>query len=167
MRTTARIAVFLFFSCAAAWPQLDDWQALARLRRGSQLEIVTSNLAMIRGTFAGFSVDAITLRSNNSGVVIPREQVYRVTLHHGHKRNALIGLALGGASGAILGVASPELGSGTCAQSWPACVDGGHVVMLGIGGAVIGAGVGALIPQSPTTIYRARAANTRPIGSRW
>ncbi len=71
----------------------------------------------------------------------------------GHRgRNALIGLGLGAAAGTIIGVASPELGTGTCASG--SCVDSAVVAGLAMLGGGVGAGVGAALPNS-TTYYRA------------
>ena len=66
----------------------------------------------------------------------------------------LIGLAAGAATGLIVGVASPELGTGTCSQG--SCIDAGTVSLLAVAGGAVGTAVGAALPASKT-VYRAAA----------
>ena len=64
-----------------------------------------SNVKQHDGTFIGFSEEAISLRVGNDEIGVRRENVLRVNnrekTHRG--RNALIGAAIGGGAGLVIG----------------------------------------------------------------
>ena len=137
----------------------DNWDNLKHLRQGQRIVVVDSRMKTLKGTFVSVTDEALSVAAGKAEESVARANVVRVSvLNPSHrKRNALIGLAAGAATGVIVGVASPELGQGKCAQG--SCVDAGTVSMLGFWGGASGAGIGAAIPVGATTVYR---ANIKP-----
>ncbi len=127
----------------------DSWDNLKQLRNGQKIEVVDVHLKSIKGTFASYSGEAISLRVGKDLVTVPRTDVFRVsdrgTSHRA--RNSLIGLALGATFGAAIAGCTLE---SPC--EWPP----GQKSAIGAGaGATAGALVGAALPGN-STIYRAR-----------
>ncbi len=152
MRNAFAITILM---CLLSWPafsQQGNWDSLSQLKAGNKIHVVETNLKAVDGKFVRITDTDLTVRVDKQEVVIPRDQVYRVSRRGGRGRNALIGLAIGAGAGVIVGVASPELGTGKCAQG--SCVDSAVVAGLALAGGGLGAGVGALIPHNPTG-YRA------------
>ncbi len=152
MRNAFAIAVLM---CLLSWPafsQQRSWHSLSQLKAGNKIHVVETNLKAVDGKFVRVTETDLTVRVDKQEVVIPRDQVYRVSRRGGRGRNALIGLAIGAGAGVIVGVASPELGTGKCAQG--SCVDSAVVAGLAMAGGGLGAGAGALIPRN-LTVYRA------------
>ncbi len=138
-------------------PTTAQWENLQSVASGSTVRVVLNDAKSFTGRLRAVGDAGLTLRTDAGEQTFARESILRVsTKSESHrKRNALIGLAVGGATGAIVGVASPELGTGTCAQG--SCVDAGTVTALGVGGGLAGAGVGAVIPTGGWhDVYRAR-----------
>ena len=109
------------------------------------------------GRFQGVSENALVLRLAAGEQTLMRQDVLRVSTKDKSRRgrNALIGLAIGLGAGVVIGVASPELGQGKCAQG--SCVNAASVAVPGFVGAVVGTGIGAAIPTGGWhDIYRAR-----------
>jgi hypothetical protein len=133
----------------------DNWDNLKQLRQGQKIEVVDSRMKTRKGTFVSVTDEAISIAAGKGEESVARANVARVSVRNpSHRtRNALIGLAVGVGTGVIVGVASPELGQGKCAQG--SCVDAGTVSMLGFWGGALGAGIGAAIPVGTTTVYRA------------
>lgn len=134
-----------------------NWENLRKLAPGDNIRIVLNDMKSYEANFQSVSDEAIVVRLETGEQSFARESVLRVsskrTSHR--RRNAFIGLMLGGAAGAIVAVASPELGQGTCAQG--SCVDAGIVSALGFVGGGLGAGIGAAIPTGGWhDVYRAR-----------
>jgi hypothetical protein len=149
------MAVFLY---AAESPTTKgNWDNLRKLAPGDNIRIVLNDMKSYPANFQSVSDEAIVLRLETGEQSFARESVLRVSAkgqsHRG--RNALLGLLVGGAAGAIVAVASPELGQGTCSQG--SCVDAGTVSALGFVGGGLGAGIGAAIPTGGWhDVYRAR-----------
>ncbi len=124
--------------------QQSQRQDLNQIRPGTKIQVVEDSLKSTSGKFVGFSETDITLKVENKDVVIPLDQVHRVSISgKNRKRNTLIGLAIGAGVGAGVGAATHQV----VKESW--VVPG---VMLAYAG--VGAGVGALVPAAKT-VYRA------------
>jgi hypothetical protein len=134
----------------------NNWDNLKQLAPGEQIRIVLNDAKSYSGQFQSVSDDGIVLRLGKDSQTFERQNVLRVsTRGRGHRgRNALIGLAVGAGAGVIVAVASPELGTGKCAQG--SCVDAGVVSMVGFLGGALGAGLGAAMPtRGWHDVYRA------------
>jgi hypothetical protein len=143
----------------AAQPQnaKANWDNLKSLAPGDDIRIVLNDAKSYGAKFQSVSDEAIVVRVGTGEQTFTRETVLRVSAKGAshRRRNALLGLAAGTGTGVIVAVASPELGTGKCAQG--SCVDAGFVSALGFVGAAIGAGVGAIVPTGGWhDVYRAR-----------
>jgi hypothetical protein len=134
-----------------------NWDNLRKLAPGDNIRIVLNDMKSYPANFQSVSDEAIVLRLETGEQSFAREGVLRVSAksQSHRRRNAFIGLVVGGAAGAIVAVASPELGQGTCSQG--SCIDAGTVSALGFAGGGLGAGIGAAIPTGGWyDVYRAR-----------
>lgn len=143
----------------AAWAQEkseDSWDNLRQLRPGQRIEVVNMKLQSFHGDFGGYSEEAISLRTDQDEVAIPRADVFSVRnrkrAHRG--RNALIGLAIGAASGLAVGAVA----GATYHEQGETRVFVSVFTPIGAG---VGAGVAAAIPAGAVTIYRAKG-RSRP-----
>ena len=128
--------------------QESRWQNLAQIRPGTKIQVVEQSLKSTSCRFVRFSETDLKLNVEGKEVVLPREQVYRVSVTgKNRKRNTLIALGAGAAAGLALGAALMERESGY----------GGAVAGSAVGIAGLGAGIGALLPASKT-VYRAERA---------
>jgi uncharacterized protein YcfJ len=143
--TLLRCLFFVFTLAPLAWTQSSPWQSLGQIQPGAKVQVVEQSLKSTSGRFVRFSDADLTLDVNKKEVVVPKEQVYRVSVTgKNRKRNTLIGLAAGASLGAVVGAAvQHETGLGG------AVVAGMTVVYAGLG-----AGIGAIVPASKT-VYRA------------
>lgn len=147
MRYALILSIVLALLCVpTSQAQRARWQDLSTVRSGTQVDVVDQQLKKVSGTFVAFSDSDITLQAQGKTVSVPKEQVYRVTVARGRKRNALIGMAAGGVAGAALGLATVLIYRGDLA--------GSAAVATTSFGAGVGAGIGAAVPPH-TTIYRA------------
>jgi hypothetical protein len=136
---------------------VSNWDNLQQLAPGDNLRIVLNDAKSYKAKLESVNDNAIVVRLPSGEQTFPRESVLRVsTKGRSHRgRNALIGLAAGAGTGVIVGVASPELGQGTCVRG--SCVDAGEVFALGVEGAGLGSVMGAVIPTGRWhDVYRAR-----------
>lgn len=155
MRNAMQITLSLVLLAAVAGAQSPEqsWDNLRTLRSGEKIQVVDQKLKSLQGTFVSLSEEAITFRVKQDEITTQRADVLRVTsLQRGRRghpriRNALIGLAIGAGLGAASG--AREAGN----PDWPGGAEGA-AIGIGIMGP-IGAGIGALIPTSHLTIYRA------------
>ena len=91
-----------------------SWENLGQLQVGQKIEVVEANMRSLQGTFLEFSDKTITVCHKEIPVSISRSNVARVSSRQQSKRlrNALIGLAIGGAAGigvaAAVGKGDPE-----------------------------------------------------------
>ena len=146
------VPVFGLGECAQ-----DCWDDLKQLAQGQQIRIVLNDAKSYTGQFQSVTDAGIVVRLATGDQAFERQSVLRVSAqgksHRG--RNALIGLAVGTGAGIIVGVASPELGQGKCAQG--SCVNAASIALPGVVGAVVGAGLGTAIPTHGWhDVYRAR-----------
>jgi hypothetical protein len=135
----------VLFGCgiaiAAYGQDKHDWQSVFRLRPGDQLQI-SSKAGTVRGDFQNSTAEAITVGAKT----LRRDEVMKVErIPRGGSRakHALIGAAIGGGSGALIGA-----GVAGCDHNQIAiCVT--HTQGAGIvggAGAVVGALVGLAWP---------------------
>ena len=148
----------------AAQPQTaaveTEWSNLQQLRMGQKIEVVDTNLKKHKGTFLSFSDEAISLRIGKDEVGVQRPKVFRVSAreHSKRLRNTFIGLGIGAAAGAVVGVAAV---AGKPRQA-------GERRLSVVIGTLIGSGVGTVVGAafSPgyQTIYRAKGkqVDTQP-----
>lgn len=129
------------------------WGNIESLRVGQKLEVTSTQLRTIQGTYLNSSEAAIRLKTPEGEISVMREDVFRVKSNEGkRKQNILVGVVVGALSGVVLGsvadfkddVDGSDPGSNNGKL-------GGSVV-----GAGIGAGVGALL-AGHRVIYRAKA----------
>ena len=127
--------------------QQSQWRDLNQIRPGTKIQVVENSLKSTSGKFVTFSETDITLKVENNDVVIPRDQIHRVSISgKNRKRNTLIGLAIGAGAGAGVGAATRQV----VKESW--VVPG---MMLAYAG--VGTGVGAVVPAAKT-VYRAEVS---------
>ena len=127
--------------------QESQWQNLAQIKAGTKVQVVERSLKSTSGRFVRVSETDLTLMVDKREVVLPRDQVYRVSISgKNRKRNTLIGLAVGAAAGAGVGAAANQ-------------VVGDASVIAGTTAAFagVGAGIGAVIPAAKT-VYRAESS---------
>ncbi len=126
--------------------QQSNWQNLAQVRPGDRIELTDMHLKVQSGEFVSFTESDLTMRVAGKEVVMPKEEVYRVTVHgRGRGRHVLRGLLIGGAiGGGIAGIVAAKYPNGAGAGVAAAAMVGGG----------IGAGIGAAKPGH-LFIYRA------------
>jgi hypothetical protein len=125
--------------------QESRWQNLVQIQPGAKVQVVEQSLKSTSGRFVRFSDADLTLDVNKKEVVVPKEQVYRVSVTgKNRKRNTLIGLAVGAGLGTVWSAGLSKL------DNWRA----GDTAGLVGGCAGLGAGIGAIVPASKT-VYRA------------
>jgi len=129
------------------------WENVESLRVGQKLEVTTTVLRTIQGTYLNSSEVAIRLKTPEGEVTVMREEVFRVKSQEGkRKQNILVGVVVGAISGVILGAVADYKDDvdGSDPGSNNGKLGGGVV------GAGIGAGAGALF-AGHRVIYRAKA----------
>jgi hypothetical protein len=127
--------------------QQSQWQNLSQIQPGARIQVVENSLKSTPGKFVGYSENGLTLRVDAKEVVIPKDQVYRVSVSGKNRlRNVLIGLAIGAGAGAGLGAAANRVVNDAAMVPSAAAALGG-----------VGAGVGALCPAAKS-VYRAEGA---------
>ena len=146
------LVAFLLTICTSALfaddPSVQSWDNLQQLQVGQKIEVVQMDYKSRKGTFLAYSEEAISLRIKSEEIGIRREEVLRVNSREKSTRvrNALIGMAVGGAAGAVLVGVLHNLFEDS--QNAPAAT----ASLLGLG-AGVGVGVGAAFPHYQT-IYR-------------
>ena len=142
-----------------AEPGISDWNNLQQLRVGGKVEVVRTDLSKHKGTFLSFSDEAISLRVGKDEVGVQRPKVFRVSAreHSKRLRNTFIGLGIGAAAGAVVGVAAV---AGKPRQA-------GERRLSMVIGTLIGAGAGTVVGAAFSgyqTIYRAKGkqVDTQP-----
>jgi hypothetical protein len=153
-------ALWVFFMVpvfALAQQARDSWDSLKGLAPGQQIRVVLNDAKSYSGQFQRLSDEGLAIRTGGGEQTFERQNILRVSSqgkrHRG--RNALIGLAVGAGAGVAVGVASPELGQGKCAQG--SCINAESATLTGFVGAAIGAGLGAVLPTGGWhDVYRAR-----------
>lgn len=118
------------------------------------MKLVDMKFKSLKGTFLGFSEEAISLRVNGDEVVVERAKVLRVASrdHPNRRRGAVVGMVVGLGAGGGVGAA--------IAKGWRGYFDLHRTPWeVAVGGAVIGLGAGAALgaPFPPyQTIYRTK-----------
>lgn len=153
MRTVwaATLAAVLAANAAGAAGDKTNWNNLARLRAGQKIEVARDKGDTVKGEFAAFDDQRITLRDRHGEQAVPRAEVKQVSLRK-RNRGMWIGAGIGAGGGAAAGVA---LGARLANES------GGDFANLkpAIAGACVGVGamLGALIGWAAgsrhTTVY--------------
>jgi hypothetical protein len=131
---------------AAQAPPGSSWQKVQALPAGTAIKVKTrtGNTAC---TLKG--VDAGSLTCNHGkDIVIQQADILTIRVAH-RGRSALVGLAIGGGGGAIVGAASIPSCSGICIISRST-----GAVVVGVAGALIGAIVGVTTDFTHTTVYK-------------
>ena len=129
------------------------WENVEGLRVGQKLEVTTTQLRTIQGTYLNSSEAAIRLKTPEGEVSVMREEVFRVKSQEGkRKQNILVGVVVGALAGVVLGAVA----------DFKDDVDGSDSGSNNgkLGGSVVGAGVGAGIGSlfaGHRVIYRAKA----------
>jgi hypothetical protein len=129
------------------------WENVESLKVGQKLEVTTTQLRTIQGTYLNSSEAAIRLKTPQGEVSLMREEVFRVKSQEGkRKQNVLVGVVVGALSGVVLGAVA----------DFKDDVDGSDPGSNNgkLGGSVAGAGVGAGIGSlfaGHRVIYRAKA----------
>ena len=156
-----KVCVFLFLAFVpldlVCYSADDSWTGLTQFSPGQPIRIVLNDAKSYCGRFQSLSDADIVVRLSAGDQMFERRRVLRVsTPAKSHRaRNSLIGVATGFGAGAIVGVASPELGQGKCAQG--SCVNAESVAIAGLVGGAVGAVAGAVIPTGGwRDLYRAR-----------
>ena len=129
------------------------WENVESLNTGQKLEVTTTQLRTIRGTYLNSSEAAIRLKTPEGEVTVVREEVFRVKSQEGkRKQNILVGVVVGALSGVVLGAVADYKDDvdGSDPGSNNGKLGGGMV------GAGVGAGVGSLF-AGHRVIYRAKA----------
>ena len=80
------------------------WENLESLKVGQKLEVTTTQLRAIQGTYLNSSEAAIRLKTPEGEFSVMREEVFRVKSQEGkRKQNTLVGVVVGALSGVVLG----------------------------------------------------------------
>jgi len=151
------LGMLLASSVFAQDPSEDRWENLAGLKSGQKIEVTTTDLRTVSGTYVTSSEAAIRMNASQGEVSLMREQVFRVKTVGGRRRqNVLLGVVVGALGGLALGavadykddVDSSDRGSNNGKLGGTAF------------GAGVGAGVGSLF-AGHRVVYRAKTL-TRP-----
>ncbi len=112
---------------------------------GGQVRVRSSALArQVEGVVVALDADTLTLAAKEPGLFkIPVQSIQRLELRTGSRRNILRGFLIGAAIGAAAGLTDEQGGCGWTISSSGG--RGGSAVCGGVGGAMIGLGVGALV----------------------
>jgi hypothetical protein len=134
-----------------------NWVYISQLAPNQPIRVVLNDAKSYTGQLRSVSDEGLVIRMGESEHTVERKNILRVsTTGRSHRgRNALIGLAAGTGPGIIVGIASPELGQGKCAQG--SCINAESAGLAAFLGAVAGTAVGAALPTGGWhDIYRAR-----------
>lgn len=132
-----------------------EWSNLKQIAAGQTIKVAVKGGTSSQGDFQSATEDALVLRVAGGDRSIPRDTVQRVSLkRNGHRgKHALIGAAIGAGAGLGAGIAIDN----DCAPNSIICTGNKGKAILTPGFAVIGAGIGALLPAGGwREIYRAR-----------
>lgn len=137
---------------APSVPQLGNWDNLSALSQGAEIKVVVDRGKPQRGTFQRVTDDGITINFGTGDQTIGRHSVGRVEAKHaGHRgMHALMGMTIGALAGLGLGIASDHVNGNRPFALLP---NGGKAAGTSAG-AMLGAGIGALLPSGGwKTIY--------------
>ena len=133
---------------ALAQSSKGSWDAVKAVYTDTKLEVKLTSGETLKGKMLDATDATLTLIEDGKRVDVPRDRVLRVYVlgKRSVKRSALIGAAVGGGGG--LGIGFGAFGNSDFTRS--------VIPALGIAGAGIGAGVGALLGlrrSKPVMIY--------------
>ena len=140
----------------SAWAEQfseDRWENIERLKVGQKIEVTTTEMRTVVGTYVSSSEAAVRLKGPQEEVSLMREQVFRVkTIGGKRKQNALLGSVVGAVAGLALGAVA----------DYKDDVDGSDPGSNNgkLGGALVGAGAGAGI-GSGASVRSAPVLSTR------
>jgi hypothetical protein len=164
-RTLFLICVLGTSFVSAAQRDQGLWANLNALQAGQKIQVVDMNSKKYSGTFMNVSETAISYQENEGAQTIQKQDVRSVKLmENKHRvRNALVGMGVGGGVGAGVGAGIEAVTFHSC-SSQSFCIQpvgkGGSTGIAAafgfVGGAAVGAAVGALLPGH-RTVYRANA----------
>ncbi len=145
MRVFTSLFCAIALSCASvAQTGQSSWENLRHLKVDQRIQIIETSGAKHSVYFLSVSDSAIRFRENIGERSIERSAIRSVKLTDPRRgRNALIGMGLGAASGATLGAATASPGGGFSGRGFGAFA-------VGILGAALGAGAGAILPTHKT-----------------
>jgi hypothetical protein len=132
-----------------------DWSNLKQIAAGRAIKVAVKGGTSSQGEFQSATEDALVVRVAGGDRSIARDTVQRVSLkRNGHRgKHALIGAAIGASAGLGAGIAIDN----DCSPNSIICTGNKGKAILTPGFAVIGAGIGALLPAGGwREIYRAR-----------
>ena len=169
MKTAKRIA-YVALLCTLLFPLLaltadplvgavekSDWASLKQIAAGQTIKVTVNHGASSQGDFQSATEDALVLRVAGEDRSIARDTVRRVSLKTTSRRgkHALIGAAIGAGGGLGAGIAVDNALS--CTPGTIFCTGNQGKLIATPGFALIGAGIGALLPAGGWhEIYRAR-----------
>jgi hypothetical protein len=133
----------------APWLQAQQaqWGNLHEIRPGTRIQVVENSLKSTAGKFVSFSETDLTLKVEGKEVLIPKDQIHRVSIPgKNRKRNTFIGLAAGTAQGVAWALALRNT------ENWRAGDSAGVIC----GSAGFGALIGVAIPAT-RTVYKSEA----------
>jgi hypothetical protein len=144
MRCDLRVVVLLcVLGKAAAAGDRSDWQSIGQLQAGDRIR-VSRKTGPVDGSFQSWTTETVT----TGAVTTKREDVLKIERYRpggsGRAKSAGIGALIGFGGGFAIGASAggcPDRGIGPC---FPRGTTG---AVVGVVGAVAGAGVGALFPR--------------------
>jgi hypothetical protein len=150
MRSCLILAAFCFISTAAHAQDRHDWQSLAQLKPGDNIRL-SLKTGPVTGAFQSWTPEQVT-----AGTLVARkEDVVKIERYHpgtwGRGKTAAVGALIGFGAGFGIGAGL----TGCDHNQFGPCISrGGGGAIAGAAGAIIGAGIGALIPHhSKDLIY--------------
>lgn len=132
-----------------------DWGSLRQIAAGQTIKVTVKDGASSQGDFQSATEDTLVLRVAGGDQSIPRDTVRRVSVKtNGHRgKHALIGAAIGAGAGLGAGIAIDN----DCSATAIVCTGNKGKAILTPAFALLGAGIGALVPAGDwREIYRAR-----------
>lgn len=150
MSQTASSFIGCFLSIVIVLPgfaaDASDWKNIQSLRSGDRIGIIQSDQKRIEGTFRNATDSGISLVADRD-VTVPKDNVIRVYRRARVSRiyRTIIGAGIGLAGGAIVNATAGERFRN----------EGGDITAGAIlGGAAVGAGIGALTGGGYKTVYQ-------------
>ena len=137
----------LFFCPSLLAADNPAWNNLKQLSPGQQVRVLLTSNKSVKGPFQSVTDDALIVRAKGTDQTISRSNVQQVSARRPGRRghHALVGAAIGGAAGLGIGVAIYH--ADQCSK--PPCIvgpSGADIAIPTVVSALIGAGIGALIP---------------------
>jgi hypothetical protein len=155
-----RVALLLPLLSLAAGPSLQaaeksDWDNLKQVALGQTIKVIATDGKSSPSDLQSVSDDALVLRLAGGDRSFPRDTVQRVSIkRNGHRgRHALIGAAIGAGAGLGAGIAIDN----DCSPTSIVCTGNKGKAVLTPAFALLGAGIGALLPAGGwREFYRSR-----------